>query len=296
MFKDQMLGNLKGVMAIIFWSFSALFMSYASDAPVFLIMTVQYFSSAVLITLALIFMRKNLKNYWTRSLKGIALPFLGIGLYSLLFILAFKNAPPTEAALLNYLWPILLIFFSGLINNKKVATTSIIGSFIAFSGIVILKIDFNSLSHSFQLGHAFALTAAIVWAVYSIALQKSPTVKYAMPQTFLALTLFSACLHLCFEDIYSGSSTPLYFALALGFTSGSAYILWNHAMKQGNIDIVGILSYSTPLLSIVLLVNFGQDTPPPYILISLMMLFVGTIIVAKDKLQIFFKAMGVPYR
>ena len=44
---------------------------------------------------------------------------------------------------------------------------------------------------------------------------------------------------------------------------GLAFYLWDMGMKHGNIRLIGVLSYATPLLSTLLLAAFGLGQPTP---------------------------------
>src|ERR1700691_4641980 len=75
--------------------------------------------------------------------------------YHALYFLALRFAPPAEAGLLNYLWPLLIVLFSSLLPGERLAPHHIIGAVLGLAGTVLLFAG-NSGSH-FESGHIAGL-------------------------------------------------------------------------------------------------------------------------------------------
>ena len=58
--------------------------------------------------------------------------------YHALYFLALRFAPPAEAGLLNYLWPLLIVLFSSLLPGERLAPHHIIGALLGLAGTVVL--------------------------------------------------------------------------------------------------------------------------------------------------------------
>ena len=58
--------------------------------------------------------------------------------YHALYFLALRFAPPAEAGLLNYLWPLLIVLFSSLLPGERLAPHHIIGAVLGLAGTVLL--------------------------------------------------------------------------------------------------------------------------------------------------------------
>jgi drug/metabolite transporter (DMT)-like permease len=68
--------------------------------------------------------------------------------------------------------------------------------------------------------------------------------------------------------------------LALGLGPvGSAFFFWDHAVKRGDLALLGTLAYAIPLMSTGLLVLFGF-AEPSWILAAAMVLIVGGALIA----------------
>ena len=124
MFKtDNLQGNLggtsSGIIAVLLWSFYAPVMAYAKGLNPFL-------CAGVLDGVAFgVFLalqgaaRQNplveLKSMpWWLLVSGV----LGIGGHEVALAAAFQSAPPMEATLLNYLWPLFLIVLTAAAERK----------------------------------------------------------------------------------------------------------------------------------------------------------------------------------
>ena len=58
--------------------------------------------------------------------------------YHALYFLALRFAPPAEAGLLNYLWPLLIVLFSSLLPGERLAPHHIVGALLGLAGTVLL--------------------------------------------------------------------------------------------------------------------------------------------------------------
>src|ERR1700723_3420337 len=98
--------------------------------------------------------------------------------YHALYFLALRFAPPAEAGLLNYLWPLLIVLFSSLLPGERLAPHHVVGALLGLAGTVLLFAG-NS-SGGFAPGQIPGLTAAFVaafvWAAYSVLSRKLKSV------------------------------------------------------------------------------------------------------------------------
>src|ERR1700742_684134 len=60
--------------------------------------------------------------------------------YHALYFLALRFAPPAEAGLLNYLWPLLIVLFSSLLPGERLAAHHIVGALLGLTGTVLLLV------------------------------------------------------------------------------------------------------------------------------------------------------------
>ena len=85
--------------------------------------------------------------------------------YHALYFLALRFAPPAEAGLLNYLWPLLVVLFSSLLPGERLAVHHVVGALLGLAGTVLLLAGSAS---GFTLSEVPGLMAAVV-AVIAVA-------------------------------------------------------------------------------------------------------------------------------
>ena len=184
--------------------------------------------------------------------------------YHALYFAALRLAPPAEAGLISYLWPLLIVLGADFLLDKRLSLPTLIGGCLSFLGIVMLmsgRAAGLSLDGATLPGYACALAAAYTWAFYSLASSKMELVPTDTVTGFCLVTaLLSLLAHLVFETTVWPETTAQWLALiGLGLGPvGAAFYLWDYGMKAGDIKKIGFASYATPVLSTGLLVLMGE--------------------------------------
>jgi len=70
---------------------------------------------------------------------------------------------------------------------------------------------------------------------------------------------------------------------------GGAFFLWDYGVKNGDIQMIGVFSYATPLLSTVLLIFLGISELSPVIWTATVLISLGSIIASLPLFGKFFK-------
>jgi drug/metabolite transporter (DMT)-like permease len=210
--------------------------------------------------------------------------------YHALYFLALRFAPPAEAGLLNYLWPLLIVLFSSLLPGERLAPHHIIGAMLGLAGTVLLFTgDGVSGFAPGQLpGLLAAFVAAFVWAGYSVMSRKLKAVPTDAVAGFcLATAVLAALVHGLVEDTLWPDTPAQWLAVAaLGVGPvGAAFYAWDIGMKRGDIRVLGAASYATPLLSTSFLILAGFAKPSANIAIAAVLIAGGGLIAAKDMLK-----------
>ena len=207
--------------------------------------------------------------------------------YHALYFLALRFAPPAEAGLLNYLWPLLIVLFSSLLPGERLAPHHVIGALLGLAGTVLLFAG-NSIS-GFAPGQlpglAAAFVAAFVWAAYSVLSRRLKSVPTDAVAGFcLATSLLAALVHGLVEDTVWPDTLVQWLAIAaLGIGPvGAAFYAWDVGMKRGDIRVLGAASYATPLLSTAFLILAGFAKPSANIAIAAVLIAGGGLIAARD--------------
>jgi drug/metabolite transporter (DMT)-like permease len=207
--------------------------------------------------------------------------------YHALYFLALRFAPPAEAGLLNYLWPLLIVLFSSLLPGERLAPHHVVGALLGLIGTVLLFAG-GTLS-SFATGQLpglfAAFLAAFVWATYSVMSRRLKSVPTDAVAGFcLATALLSMLVHVLIEDtIWPETAWQWLAVIALGVGPvGAAFYTWDVGMKRGDIRVIGAASYATPLLSTLFLILAGFAKPSANIAIAAVLIAGGGLVAARD--------------
>jgi drug/metabolite transporter (DMT)-like permease len=209
--------------------------------------------------------------------------------YHALYFLSLRLAPPAEAGLINYLWPLLIVVFSAFLPNEKLRWHHLAGALLGLAGTVTLFVGSGSSGFmmDYAPGFAAAFIAAFIWAAYSVLSRRLGDVPTDAVAGFcLATALLAALFHFAFEEtVWPTLATQWLAIAALGAGPvGAAFYAWDIGMKRGDIRIVGAASYATPLLSTGLLVIAGYTPPSASLALAAVLIAGGGLLAAKDLL------------
>jgi drug/metabolite transporter (DMT)-like permease len=277
--------TLIGLTAILMWSLLAALTVATGKIPAFQLAAMTFAIGALVGCLTWIGRPDAFRALRQQPLAWI----VGVGGlfgYHALYFLALRFAPPAEAGLLNYLWPLLIVLFSSLLPGERLAPHHIIGALLGLAGTVLLfagnRLDF---SPGQVPGLVAAFVAAFVWAAYSVMSRKLKAVPTDAVAGFCAATaLLAALVHGLVEDtVWPDTMTQWLSIAALGVGPvGAAFYAWDVGMKRGDIRVLGAASYATPLLSTSFLILAGFAKPSANIAISAVLIAGGGLIAARD--------------
>jgi drug/metabolite transporter (DMT)-like permease len=213
---------------------------------------------------------------------------LGIGGlfgYHAFYFTALRLAPPAEASLIAYLWPLLIVLMSGLLPGERLRPGHLIGALIAFAGAAIIVLrSAQGFGGGAALGYVFAGLCALTWSTYSILSRRFASVPTDAVTVFcLATAALSAVLHLMLEETAWPIGAGGWMAtilLGLG-PVGLAFYVWDIGVKRGDIQFLGVASYAAPLLSTLALVIAGITPPAPSLLVAAAFIAGGAALAAR---------------
>ena len=202
--------------------------------------------------------------------------------YHALYFAALQLAPPAEANLVNYLWPLLIVLLSAPLAGEKLGWPHLVGALLGFAGVALLAISRGvSFASVYALGYALALGCAFVWSLYSVLSRRfGETPTDAIASFCAAAAVLSLVCHLLFEHtVWPATPVAWLAVLALGLgPTGSAFYLWDHAVKRGDIRALGALSYAAPILSTALLIVCGLAAPTSALLLAALLVTAGAVL------------------
>jgi len=219
---------------------------------------------------------------WRVWLLGVG----GLFGYHALYFAALQLAPPAEANLVNYLWPLLIVLLSAPLAGERLGWPHLLGALLGFAGVALLAFGRGvSFTAAYALGYALALGCAFTWSLYSVLSRRFGETPSDAIAAFCAMSAaLSLICHLLFERTVWPASTMAWLAvLALGLgPAGAAFYLWDHAVKRGDIRALGALSYATPILSTALLIACGLAEPTGSLLMAAVLVTIGAVLASRE--------------
>ena len=196
-------------------------------------------------------------SQWRIPWRTLALGVYGLFAYHFLLFIALRHAPPVEANLVNYLWPLFIVVLSPVVlPGVALRLPHVLAALLGFGGAAIAIVGGRELSGTLAWGYLPALAAAFIWATYSLVTKRVA----AFPTTAIGLFgLVSGVLSLLCHGLLEPAVAlqprdwALLAVLGLG-PLGASFLMWDKALKLGDARHIGILSYLTPLASTALLI------------------------------------------
>jgi drug/metabolite transporter (DMT)-like permease len=277
--------TLVGFVAVLLWSLLAFLTAASGTMPAFQLTAITFAVGG----LSLLCIRPG-------SLKAMRQPprvwLLGIGGlfgYHFAYFFALRSAPPVEAGLINYLWPLLIVVFSTFLPGERLKWQHLLGCALALAGAVLVVTRGHGLTLDAQYlpGYLAALIAALVWSTYSVLSRRFAQVPSEAITGFCLVTaLLATICHLLLEQTV-WPTDPWQWAAVIGLGLGPvglAFYVWDIGVKHGDIQVLGAASYSAPLLSTLILILTGYAQYTPLILVACLLITAGAIVAAKDLL------------
>ncbi|MDM0010841.1 DMT family transporter [Variovorax sp. J22P168] len=203
------------------------------------------------------------RRAWAVPARTLALGVYGLfGFHFLLFI-ALRHAPPVEANLVNYLWPLFMVVLAPvLLPGVSLRPLHVVAALLGFAGAAIAILGARgdsaaggSAAAASYWGFLPALGSAFIWASYSLWTKRVPAFPTSAIGLFgLVSGVLSLLCHVMLEPAVAMSARDWLLVVLCGLGPlGAAFYFWDLALKRGDARQIGILSYITPLASTALL-------------------------------------------
>lgn len=284
---DPFRATVVGFSAIVMWSLLAVLTVATGMVPPFQLAAITFAigGGIGLVRIAMTGDWRALRQPRGAWLLGVA----GLFGYHALYFVALRLAPPAEAGLLNYFWPLLIVLFSGLLPGERLHWHSAVGALLGLVGTVVLFAGKGlALAIGDLPGYAAAFIAAFVWAAYSVLSRRYASVPSLAVAGFCCATaVLAAICHLLLETTHWPQGALQWAAVVmLGIGPvGIAFYVWDIGMKQGDIRLLGVASYAAPLLSTLFLVLAGFTEPSAALGLAALLIAGGGLLAAKDKMR-----------
>jgi drug/metabolite transporter (DMT)-like permease len=277
-----------GFTAILMWSLLALFTAASGTVPPFQLAAMSFVVGSLvgLVWVAAGGRWHELAQPWPVWALGVS----GLFGYHALYFTALRNAPPVEAGLIAYLWPLLIVVLSALLPGERLRWFHVAGALLGLLGTILIVTKGSGVTFEAQygLGYLAAAGCALTWSTYSVVSRRFRGVPTAIVAGYcLAAALLSALAHLAFETtVWPATGGQWLAVLGLGLMPvGAAFYVWDHGVKRGDIQLLGASSYVAPLLSTLILILAGFGTFTWKIALAALLITGGAVLASKEMLR-----------
>lgn len=274
-----------GFSAVILWALLALFTVLTVPVPPFQLNALT-FAIGGAVGLIWVGMSGGFGQLARVPWRVYAFGTAGLFGYHAFYFTALRLAPAAEAGLIAYLWPLLIVLFSGLLPGERLRSGHVLGALVAFGGgALIVMAGVTGVSAGALPGYGFAALCALTWSGYSVLSRRLGATPTATVAVFcLATAALSTGAHFAFEETaWPETATGWAGVIGLGLGPvGLAFYTWDVGVKRGDIQLLGTASYAAPLLSTLILIVAGQAEARREIILAAALITLGAALAARS--------------
>jgi drug/metabolite transporter (DMT)-like permease len=286
--------TLIGFIAILLWATLALFTTATGQVPPFELLSLTF---GIAFAVSLLrwgwLMRRDADAFRSIFRQPFAVWLLGVaGLfgYHALYFTALDHAPPVEASLICFLWPLLIVLLSASLPGERLHWTHLLGGALGLGGAALLVLQKADGAVAFDaryiVGYLAALGCAFTWSIYSVMSRRFGTAPTDLVGAFCGATaVLGVIAHILVGEptVWPADAWEWAAIVALGIGPvGVAFFVWDYGVKHGDIKALGACSYASPLLSTVLLILAGKAEATIAVIIACLMIIGGAVIASRD--------------
>ncbi len=281
--------TLVGCGAIALWSLLAVLTAGSGPVPPFQLVAVTFAVGGAL-GLAIALLRGRAAALLPTP-ASLALGVGGLFGDTALYFAAVRLAPPAEANLIHYLWPLLVVLFAALLPGGRLRPAHVAGAVIGLAATALIvggrfgEGAGGGNGAAALAGYLCAFAGAFVWAAYSVLSRRLAAVaSESIAVTLIVAAVLATGCHLALETTAwptRGREWLSMAALGLG-PIGAAFLVWDIGMKNGDVSFLGVASYAAPVLSTLVLVLAGFTTANWTLAAACALIVAGAFVASRD--------------
>jgi drug/metabolite transporter (DMT)-like permease len=291
---DRLRATLIGFIAILLWATLALFTTATGQVPPFQLLSLTFGIAFAVSLLRWIWLARRDAGAFRRIFRQRAAVWLlgiaGLFGYHALYFTALDHAPPVEASLICFLWPLLIVLLSAALPGERLHWTHLLGGALGLSGAALLVLQKGDGAVAFEaryiVGYLAALGCAFTWSIYSVMSRRFGTAPTDLVGAFCGATaLLGIIAHAVVGEptVWPADAWEWAAIVALGLGPvGVAFFVWDYGVKHGDIKALGACSYASPLLSTVLLILAGKAEATMTVIVACLLIIGGAVIASRD--------------
>jgi drug/metabolite transporter (DMT)-like permease len=207
----------------------------------------------------------------------------GLAFYYFFENSALKHTYSSNVSLIVATIPLITAFFSAIINRTSFfSKKNLIGFTASYFGVFLIVINGNKIVGVEPIGDLFAFCAAVMFAIYSIVLQKIQKGYHMMELTrkvfFYGLIILSVIILITKESIQIPQIPPklLISMIFLGLVASTlAFLMWNSAIQFIGSIRTNQYIYLVPVITTTLSVIFLKEKITIITIIGTLLIIIG---------------------
>lgn len=238
------------------------------------------FGSAALFLYGLDVAQKKSFRIALPGARASVLGVWGIFFYHFVYYQALARAPLAEAAILATTWSFWIVVFSSLVAFRRVQPGLVLAALVGLigAGLVIASGKEVGFDPNALLGYGLALLCGLIWSSFSVGLSLLKLPEEPMTAFTLYAAVLSGGLYVASGPHPVPPPRALLAAIYLGFVPlGLSFFLWNRAVTGGNMAVIGLLSYCTPPLAVLLVCLIQSRPVAPQVLVGMTLVIAAAL-------------------
>jgi drug/metabolite transporter (DMT)-like permease len=179
---------------------------------------------------------------------------IGLGVQQILCLKTYEYIPASQAVILHYTYPLLMLLLSWLLFREKTGWWSLCCVALGFAGVYVLVSAAGGVGDlQFSIGVAVALGTSVSFALFCVLIKHA---SFSVTAGMFLLNLFGLLFLLCLLPLYpmqwSISMSDMLLVAYLGvFPTAVAFIFWNKALRMIPTGRSSNCALLVPILSLI---------------------------------------------
>lgn len=241
--------------------------------------------SFITLSIATVLAKKttSFRSYKFKDLITVCfLGFLGTYFSYILIYYGYANAKGLEVLVLQYTWPLFVVFFSILLLKEKLNIRRGLSLLLGFFAVILIltKGDLSSLDLSNLKVNLLVIVSAVSFGLFSVMSKKIKFEPFSLNTIyFLTATVVSFVSMLVFSEFTLPPKSAVFPILINGmFVNGLSYVIWIKTLKATEASFIAPFVFITPVISAVyLIVFFNAEFLPIYLIGLVAIVFAGIL-------------------
>lgn len=286
--RDTSTATLIGSVSVLLWGTLALLTKLTGGRiPEFQLMAMTFGIAFILMATRWRLRGESGLRFLRQSPLAWTIGVAGLFGYHFAYFKAMTLAPAVEVSLIAYLWPLFIVLMSSLLPGEILRRQHAVGALLAFAGCWLL-VGRNSAGFAWENleGYLIAFACALIWSSYSVLSRVVRAVPTDAVGWFCGLTALLALMcHLRWEEtVWPSDLLQWMGVIGLGLGPvGIAFFTWDYGVKHGNIQLLGTLAYSAPLISTLLLILAGFGEASGALVAASILITAGSLIAGRSR-------------